>query len=144
MYFLAALIFQFFTMTNKEVVVGFYQALDDNDMATAEKLLGPKHQCYTTMSPEPIDAKGHLAMAEGFKAFTNQHHKVQDVMEDGNKVTMRAIWHGTNTGDFNGIPPTGKEVQLSFLTWVEVEDETMARQWLEADIMSLMKQLGAM
>lgn len=131
-------------MTNKEVVSGFYEALDNEDFARAEALLGPQHQMYSTMSPEPMNAAQHVGMSEAFKGFTDQRHEILDWIEAGNKVVMRAVWHGRHTGDFNGIPATGNQVDLSFITIVEVENGTMARQWIEMDGMSLMKQVGAM
>jgi hypothetical protein len=63
-------------MTNKEVVIGFFKALDDNDFATAEKLLGPHHQIYSSMSSGPANAEQHLAIPKTFhKAFSNGQHE---------------------------------------------------------------------
>lgn len=47
-------------MTNKEVVIGFFKAVDNSDFATAEKLLGTHHQIYSPMSPVPMNTEQHL------------------------------------------------------------------------------------
>jgi predicted ester cyclase len=131
-------------MTNKEIVIDFFKALDNKDFATAEKLLGPSHQMHSSMSPVPMNAEQHLAMSKAFDdAFTNGKHEWADILEVGNKVVARGIWRGVHTGTFNGIAPTGKNVALTFIAIIEIENNEMKNQWVEMDAMSLMMQLGA-
>lgn len=132
-------------MTNKEVAIGFFKAIDDNDFSTAEKLLGPNHHLYSSMSPVPMDAEQHVSLAKGFNdAFTNTLHEMAEILEIGNNVVMRGTWHGTHTGSFNGIPASGKTVHLTFIMILEVENNEIKNQWVELDSMSLMIQIGAM
>ena len=132
-------------MTNREVVIGFFKAIDHNDLVTAKKLLGSRHRIYSTMSPEPADADQHLAISKSFyESFSEGDHELVDILEDGNKVIARAVWHGVHTGTFNGIEPTGKKVKLSFITICEIENEEILNQWVEMDALSLMMQIGAM
>jgi predicted ester cyclase len=131
-------------MTNKEVVISL-KALDNDGLETAKKLLGPDHRIYSSMSPEPANAEQHLAMHKGFQAgFTGGRHEWEDILEDGNKVAARGTWSGVHTSTFNGIAPTNKKVQLTFITICEIENNEIKNQWVEMDSMSLMMQLGAM
>ena len=43
-------------------------------------------------------------------AFPDVHVTVDDVITQGNKVVIRSTMSGTNTGEFMGMPPTGKRV----------------------------------
>ena len=132
-------------MTNKEIVTVFFKALDNNDFATAKKLLGPNHHIYSSMSPEPANAEQHIAIHTMFtEGFSNGVHEWADILEDGNKVVARGIWSGSHTGTFNGIAPTNKNVHLPFITICEIENNEIKNQWVEMDSMSLMMQLGAM
>jgi len=132
-------------MTNKEVVIGFFNAMDNNDSAIAERLLGENHQFHTTMSPVPMNAEQHIGLSKAMnESFSDGRHEMVDVLEAGNKVVVRAIWHGTHTGSFNGIPASGKTVHLSFIAICEIENEEIKNQWAEMDGMSLMMQIGAM
>ncbi len=131
-------------MTNKEIVINLFKALDDDDLETAKKLLGPHHQIYSSMSPEPANAEQHLAFHQGFQAaFTGGKHEWQDMLEDGNKVAARGTWSGVHTANFNGIAATNNKVQLTFITICEIENNEVKNQWVEMDGMSLMMQLGA-
>lgn len=131
-------------MTNKEVVLNFFQALDNNDFATAEKILGPHHEMYSSMTPEPANAEQHLAISKDFhKAFSEGRHKFIDVIESENKVVARGVWTGVHSGNFKGLPPTNRPVRLTFIIICEIEDGALRKQWLEMDGMSLMMQIGA-
>ena len=131
-------------MTNKEIVINFFKALDDKDYATAQKYLGSSHQMHSSMSPVPMDAEQHLAMSKVFdEAFTNGKHEWADIFEVDNKVVARGIWSGVHTGNFNGIAATGKNVALTFIAIIEIENNEMKHQWVEMNAMSLMMQLGA-
>jgi len=130
-------------MTNKEIVTGFFKAIDNNDFDTARKLLGNHHKVYSPFSQEPADGDQHIAISKSFNAgFSNASHDWMDVLECGNKVVTRGTWQGIHTGEFNGIPATGKHVQLTNITICEIEDNTIRNQWVEMDSMSLLKQLG--
>ena len=59
-----------------------------------------------------------------------------------NKVIVRARLTGTHLGDFNGIPPTNKEVDFPFAISYTIKDEKIIDHWLIADQMILMEQLG--
>ncbi len=132
-------------MTNKDIVISFFKAMDDNDSAVAETLLGSNHQFHSTMSPVPMNAEQHIGMSKAMnESFSDGRHEIIDILEDGNKVVVRATWHGAHTGAFNGIPASGKPVHLSFIAICEIENGQIKNQWAEMDGMSLMMQIGAL
>ena len=49
---------------------------------------------------------------------------------------------GTHTGPLLGIPPTGRVVQWTGLSVVEVADGRVTRDWGEENALSLFRQLG--
>ena len=40
---------------------------------------------------------------------------VEDIFGEGDRVFSRARLQGTNTGEFNGMPPTGKSIDVSWI-----------------------------
>ena len=48
-----------------------------------------------------------------------------------------------HSGEFLGIPPTGKEVRMSGIAIHRVKDGKMVEHWAMVDGMSLLQQLGA-
>jgi predicted ester cyclase len=75
--------------------------------------------------------------------FPDVHASVQDLLADGDKVIERTQTSATHTGEFNGIPPTGKEVGWTEIHIYRLEDGKIAEQWSEIDLLGLLVQLGA-
>jgi predicted ester cyclase len=99
-------------------------------------------------SPESIaqyvtdeSLKQHLEIFEA--AFPGYALEVHDVLADGDRVALRATFRGLHSGDFQGIPPTGREVSAPLTIIYRIQDRKIAEHWLNADVLSLLQQLGA-
>jgi steroid delta-isomerase-like uncharacterized protein len=77
-----------------------------------------------------------------WNAFPDIHHTLEDVLAEGDEVAYRFTATGTHDGAFQGIEPTGREVEITGLGIVRVEDEQLAEVWLNYDVMGMMRQLG--
>lgn len=84
----------------------------------------------------------HVEMFE--KGFPQYRLKAEDIIEQGDKVVVRARVMGTHKGDFNGIPATGKAVDLPFVIIYRFEGGKIAEHWMEANHLTLLTQLGVM
>jgi len=65
------------------------------------------------------------------------------VIAEGDKVVARYTFHGTIKGDFMGIPAAGKSTTLTAIDILRFEGDKIAEHWGEADMLSMMQQLGA-
>lgn len=84
----------------------------------------------------------HVEMFE--KGFPQYRLKAEDIIEQSDKVVVRARFIGTHNGEFNGIPATGKSVDLPFIIIYRFEDGKIAEHWLETNHLALLSQLGVM
>ena len=84
----------------------------------------------------------HVEMFE--KGFPQYRLKADDIIEQGDKVVVRARFMGTHNGEFNGIPATGKSVELPFIIIYRFEGGRIAEHWLQANHLELLTQLGVM
>ncbi|MER6676503.1 ester cyclase [Streptomyces sp. NPDC000983] len=70
---------------------------------------------------------------------------VEDQMAQGDRVCTRWTWNGTHTGDFMGIPATGRQVSMTGCTVHRcTPDGKIAEGWWQYDRLGLMEQLGAL
>jgi steroid delta-isomerase-like uncharacterized protein len=76
------------------------------------------------------------------EAFPDLQVVVDHVVAEGDKVAVRWTARGTNTGTGNGIPATGKAVETSGIALFRFEDGKVAEEWVSADSLGLMRQLG--
>lgn len=84
----------------------------------------------------------HVELFE--KGFPQYRLKAEDIIEQDDKVVVRAVFSGTHEGDFNGITATGKTVTLPFIIIYRFEGGKIAEHWLEANHLSLLAQLGVL
>jgi steroid delta-isomerase-like uncharacterized protein len=84
-----------------------------------------------------------MAEARGWrKAFPDLQVDVDLIVAERDLVAVRWTAHGTNTGEGNGIPATGKQVKVSGQTIFRFVDGKIAEEWTSGDTLGLMKQLG--
>lgn len=53
-------------------------------------------------------------------------------------------WTGTHKGEFMGVAPTGKKCTMTGTTVFSFHDGMIKEGWWHFDVMSLMRQVGAM
>jgi steroid delta-isomerase-like uncharacterized protein len=67
----------------------------------------------------------------------------EDQIAEGDKVVTRWSASGTHKGDFQGIPPTGKLVEVMGIVIDRIAGGKIVDHWEQFDAMSMMIQLGA-
>ena len=68
---------------------------------------------------------------------------MEEIFSEGEMVAARVAFRGTHRGEFQGIPPTGKEVAFTSIEVNRVRDGKVEEHWVELDLLGLMQQLGA-
>ncbi|MFE1292608.1 ester cyclase [Streptomyces sp. NPDC058751] len=70
---------------------------------------------------------------------------IEDQIAEGDRVCTRWTWGGTHTGDFMGIPASGKQVSMTGSTIFRCnEDGKIVEGWWEYDRLGLMAGIGAL
>jgi steroid delta-isomerase-like uncharacterized protein len=76
-------------------------------------------------------------------AFPDLRFDTDEILPSGNKGVARVTITGTNTGDFMGMPATGKSVSVQAIDIIGWGDDGLAHEhWGVVDVMSMMQQLG--
>lgn len=77
-----------------------------------------------------------------FEAFPDLVLTPETILAEGETVAAHWTIAGTHDGEFNGIAPTGAEVEFTAMGIFRVDDGRIAEVWLVADQLRLMQQLG--
>jgi steroid delta-isomerase-like uncharacterized protein len=84
-----------------------------------------------------------MAEARGWReAFPDLNITVDKQVAEQDLVAVRWTGRGTNTGTGNGIPATGRAVQINGTTLFRIDDGRIAEEWTCANSLGLMRQLG--
>jgi len=107
--------------------------------------LAPGYIAHAPWLPGPLDLEGWSQFTAAFvEAFPDLRLTVEDIFSSEYMVAARVSFRGTHRGEFQGIPPTGKEVAFSSIEIDRMEDGKVAEHWFEMDLLGLMGQLGAL
>jgi predicted ester cyclase len=79
-----------------------------------------------------------------FEGFPDISQTIEDVIAEGDNVVYRTTMEGTHTGDFLGIPPTGKSARVNDFTMLRILNDRIVEWWYECNLLEVMKQLGLM
>src|SRR5215211_7272006 len=93
----------------------------------------------STLVRGPKDVKRfHRAFHSAFPDF---HISIDEQIAEGDKVVSHYTIRGTHQGDFRGLAPTGKEIELKGVTTFRFSPEgKVVETWDSYDQMSLMRQ----
>ena len=130
-------------MTNIEIVKAWFAAIDAKDFATLKDLMDSNLKFRNPMTPEPIGADEHLKLIEMTTSALDGKHVLNLIFADNDHVAVSAKWIGKHTGEFNGIPATGKPVEFYFVDIFHVVNGKIMNEHMELNPMIIMQQIGA-
>ena len=91
--------------------------------------------------PDGIDGvKAVLGMIR--EAFPDHDAMVVHMVAEGDLVATYKTFTGTNSGEFFGMPPTGRRATIRVMDFVRYEGGKVAEHWNIVDMAGLMQQLG--
>lgn len=87
-----------------------------------------------------------------FKLFANNlrgaiadiHMTIEDIMAEGDKVTVRITVEGTHTGSQLGVAPTGRRIRIAGVVMVRIANGQIVEGWNSWDQLGLLRQIGAL
>ena len=77
------------------------------------------------------------------KGLSDTKMSIDDVIAEGDRVAVRLTSSATQTGEFMGMPPSGKRYEIGEIHIFRLRDGRVAEHWHQADFLGMMRQLGA-
>ncbi|PZU94408.1 MAG: ester cyclase [Pseudanabaena sp.] len=131
------------TEQNKALILQFYKAFDDRKIEKALEILSPNFVAHLAGTPEPLDKEKFKQFGMSFYlAFRQGKHIFDEVIVSEDKVITCGTFTATHLGEFQGLPPTGKQISLSIMHIDRIEDRKIVEHWGQGDALGLMQQLG--
>lgn len=75
-------------------------------------------------------------------AFPDIHFTINDQIAEGDRVVTRWTAQGTHTGEYRGIPPTGRQFKVTGIDIDRVAGSKVVECWPIEDDLGLLQQLG--
>jgi predicted ester cyclase len=133
------------TEDNKKVVLRWRAERNKANWNIIDELHAPDYVGHIAGVPEPI--RGREALKQlfvGYWAAFDVHatREPDFLIAEGDLVVARETVRVKHKGTFQRIPPTGKEATVTTIDICRIVDGKIVEQWEEADMLSLMQQLG--
>ena len=125
---------------NKAIVRRTIEVINTQDLSSIENIVAPDFVDHTRQVRGLENLKQFLSMI--FKAFSDWHINIEDIIAEGDKVWIRITVTGTHTGDWMGIAPTGKKFTEHQVWIYRIVEGKVVEGWDVDDDLDFYKQLG--
>ena len=81
----------------------------------------------------PGQIPGPQGVREGYRlwclGFPDTHATIEDIIAEGDKVVIRTTGRGTHLGEFQGVAPTGKSIEIGAISIFRVVEGKIKERW---------------
>ena len=89
-------------------------------------------------------ADQHKRLSELFEAFPDFYYTIGDMVAEGDKVVVRAVWHGTQKQTFRNIESLGNRIDsVSEIIFYRLENGKIVERWTQLDLYHLYEKMRA-
>jgi len=122
----------------------FNEILSGGRLELIDEIVAPAFRLHSPTRPEPFEGPA------GFRGFVTDLRRgfpdlsitIEQVIGEGDYVSIRSRVAGTHLGTYRGIPPTGRKIDQTQLHMFRVVDGQINETWQEIDGLGIMQQLG--
>lgn len=133
------------TEANKALVRRFIQEIFvEGHFEALEELVARDFVRHTGPSGDTDRAELRAAMERVSKGLAGAAFMIEDMIAEDDRVAVRVTASARQVGEFMGIPPSGRSYTIGEIHLFRIRDGKIAEHWHEADLLGLMRQLGAL
>ena len=129
---------------NKALIRNFYKEWHKRNVDAMKELHAPNAKLYHASvgtTAIPIDKAMEMTKV-GWLVFPDLTCTIKDLIAKDDKVVVRFIGQGTNTGTLGGIPATGNRCIAEAVEIFRIKGGKIVESWELSDRLGLMQQLG--
>ena len=129
--------------TYKKDVTLWYEAFNTKAPALLDRILSAHGVDIPAAPGQPLGREGakHL-LVELTTTFPDRQVRIEEVLQEGNKVVVRSTITGTQSAPFMGFPAKNRTMTIQTIDMHACTDGKMVRTWHTEDWMSGLHQLG--
>jgi predicted ester cyclase len=120
-----------------------------NDVSTGnlnalDNIYSSDYKRYLSATATPLTAAQQKARLTGLRTvFPDLTLTIENMVAEGDLVSVRMTVTGTQQGAYQGIAPTGKKVTIAAFEIVRIQNGKVVEHWGGPDTYDMLTQLGA-
>ena len=108
-----------------------------------DEVLAPEFIDHAARPGSPPGGEGVKAFIVALRqAFPDLNIKINRQIAEGDLVVTHVTYSGTMTGEFAGMPPSGRQMTSGGIHIVRVSDGKVVEHWGLVDELGMLQQLG--
>ena len=132
------------SIEDEALVRRFFEEVDAHNFESVRELVAPDYRDNLPDRAVPATFDELLEVIKAWhQGFPDLSHSLDEVFSKDDKVVVRGSTRGTHKGEFMGIAPTGRSLELTFICIFRIADGRLAERWTQFDFYSWMEQLRA-
>jgi predicted ester cyclase len=129
--------------SNKEIVFDYLKSYESGKQEKLNEFLHPMHAYFPPGGVEPADLKARIAGERFFfSAFSDIRVDMEVFLSEGEKAASRISMECVHSGEYQGIPPTGRKVTIKYISIVQIKDGKILKEWAEFNIPGIIDQIS--
>ncbi|HEY5704034.1 MAG TPA: ester cyclase [Terrimicrobiaceae bacterium] len=130
---------------NKLIMHRFTEFINTASDKLGAELISPDAIFYVPGRPEPMRGPaGYLAIIGMMRSgFPDVQWTLEETIVEEDKVAARFTMRGTHQGEFFGVPPTGKTIEVQAMNFYRLSDGQLIEERGQPDLLGLLQQIGA-
>src|SRR6266404_6616738 len=129
-------------LSNKHLPRLFVQTLNERRVALFDEFIHPEYNNHNAyVEPGPAGVKAFFR--HYLDAFPDTKVVMEDVIEEGDRITARFTYNGTFSNPFMGYRPNSAVVQMRSIDIWRVADGKFVEHWDELNLLEVFQQIGA-
>ena len=129
--------------TGQRLVEAFVEMLNTHNPDLVDSFVATDYRNHNAFVDDGREANRQF-WAGFFAALPDLTATMEDLIVSGDRVVGRFVYRGTHLGEFMGIPPSGRPVEMRSIDIWRVADGLFVEHWDELNTLEFFQQLGAL
>jgi steroid delta-isomerase-like uncharacterized protein len=122
----------------------FEEAWNKGNLDVADELMSDDCVLHYQGHTIPINGDAGKGIVAAWRnAFPDFQFLFEDCIAEGDKVVLRIPFRATHRGQFFGVAPTGRQINVSEILIAGIKDGKIVEMCEEFDQLGMLQQLGA-
>src|SRR4051794_35103328 len=113
----------------------YYEVWNKGDEVVVREILDPEFRFRGSLGPDRMGSDGFIDYMRSIRAaLTDYQCIIDDLIESNTRVATRMRFRGVHSGQFFGVPPTGRQITWSGAAFFTMDRSRITDLWVLGDI----------
>lgn len=128
---------------NLETMRRWVDAINSHNLSDIDAMIHPAIVDHHLPPGLPTGSAGVAYWCTMLHEALQIHIEIEDAVEQGDRVAMRATVSGYHAADFAGLAATNRSFSVSMMSIERFSDGRVVERWENVDIAAMMQQLAS-